>query len=172
MWLAWWLAVAHAGKWDDAPSDVQVDAVINTSVDHVHRVLADLANYKALFPEECADKWLVRHPTTGVDATIDVRYNFGPLRRKLTGVITRDEPGLVFQIEHKGPEGWFTQFKYRPGTSDGTTIVTMLTPLHPPPWPLTAVFHQQVRPAMIGCYEGFLRALRVRINAELSIHQE
>lgn len=171
MWAVW-VTAALAGPFDGLESDVSVTRDFPASPADVHRMTADLAVYRDLFPEECAKDWLVRQPTRGVDATLDVRYTFGPLKRKLTAVVTKETPGVLFQIEHKGPRGWFTQFRLEPGNSATTTRVTLLTPLTAPPWPLKRIFFRRVRPAMQACYEQVLATLHQRVSAEVSLRSD
>lgn len=171
MW-ALWVAAAVAGPFDGLESDISVSRTFPTTADEVHRMTADLAIYRALFSEECAKNWLVRQPTTGVDATLDVRYTFGPLKRSLTAVVTKDTPGVLFQLEHKGPSGWYTQFRFEEGDSPDTSSVTLLTPLTPPPWPLKRIFYRKVRPAMQACYETALDTLLQRVSAEVSLRSD
>lgn len=166
------MGIAWAGPFDGLPTDVSVSRGFPTSADEVHRMTADLAVYRALFPEDCAKNWLVRQPTAGLDATLDVRYTFGPLRRRLTAVVTKDTPGALFQLEHKGPRGWFTQFRFEPGDRSDTSRVTLLTPLSAPPWPLRRIFHRRVRPAMEACYQRALDTLHDRVSAEVNLRSD
>ena len=159
------ITLALAGRWDDAVNDVEAQRTMPRAPAEVYEELSDLATYKALFPEDCARDWLVTQPTTGIDAQITVRYTFGPLRRKLTAVITKEAPGSLWQLEHKGNRGWYTQFRLAEGAAPGETHLTLLTPLAAPPWPFRGIFHKRVRPAMQACYTEVLSALEARVAA-------
>ncbi len=162
VWLM--VAVAWGGKWDGETGDVEVEATVPAPASQVHAELADLQTFRDLLPEHCATDWVLRSPTQGVDATAEVKYTLGPLRRRLTAVITRDEPGRLFQIEHAGNRGWYTRFTYEEGATDDTTVVTLLTPLNPPPWPFRGPFFRKVKPAMTHCYTEALGRLAERLQ--------
>ncbi len=150
-------AVAAAGKWDGAETDVEVTKLVELEPDAIHAKLDDLAKWAARWPDDCATQWEPGPTTASTEGTGTIRYTFGPLRRRLDLEVTRDEPGHVFEIEHPGKRGWFTQVTYR-RVDEGTEVV-MLTPLNPPPWPFKPMFFNKIRPAMADCYERWLEGL-------------
>lgn len=157
-----WLcsALALAGRWDDAPTDVEVTRTLDASPEAISAVIHDLASWPGLLPGDCAIDWALNASTRGVGTRARVRYVIGPMRRPLALVITRDEPGVIFELEHEGDRGWFTQVRYAPATDTaGATAVTLSTPLSQPPWPLRGMFHRRVRPAWERCYQQALERL-------------
>jgi len=155
--VVWLGADAHGGKWDGVEADVSVTRVIDAEPEAIHEELDDLAEWGARWPADCATQFEPGPQTTGPNASAEIRYTFKPMRRKLEMRVSRDEPGHVFEIEHPGKRGWFTQVTYR--QVEGGTEVTLLTPLEPPPWPLKPVFFNKVRPSMEDCYRRWLEAL-------------
>lgn len=143
------VSVAQAGKWDDRETDVRVTKLIASPPRAIHEALDELAEWKARWPDDCATDFTVGPAQTG-----SVRYTFGPLRRKLDMKVIRNEAGHVFEIEHPGKRGWFTQVTYR--EVDAGTEVALLTPLEAPPWPFKPVFFNKIRPAMEDCYARWL----------------
>ncbi|MEN0065768.1 MAG: hypothetical protein AAGA48_26755 [Myxococcota bacterium] len=166
--ITWCAAVlmttsAMAGKWDGAEADVRMTKLLEAPPKEIHLQLDDLREWGALWPEDCATQFSYSAITTGEEALGAVRYTFGPLRRRLDMKISRDEPGHVFEIEHPGNRGWFTQITYRP-VDDGTEVA-IFTPLNPPPWPFKSVFFKKVRPAMLDCHGRWLDALAAAVTA-------
>ncbi|MBX2796693.1 MAG: SRPBCC family protein [Myxococcales bacterium] len=150
-------SLAWGSKWDDVPADVEVSRVIDADPLTVHRRFDDWQEWQSLMPGDCAIEWRLNARTTGVGARATVRYDLGPMRRLLRGVITQDEPGRVLLVEHEGNRGWYTQFRVE-AVPDGTRA-TLLTPLTAPPWPLKSIFHRSVKPAMEDCYARTLQAI-------------
>ena len=158
------LPLAHAGKWDDAPTDVVVRADIPAPADRVHRTLADLKSLAELLPADCAKGWAFTSTTRGVGSHARVTYTFGPLKRTLTAQVVNDEPGRLWRIDHDNDKkGFFIQFTYPPPTSPDRTTVELTTPLNPPPWPLKGAFFKEVRPAWEDCYQRLLQNLQAKV---------
>ncbi|MEZ4238320.1 MAG: hypothetical protein R3F59_19640 [Myxococcota bacterium] len=156
--------VATAALAVDGPADVTVTRTFTASPEAIHAVLDDWHDWQAILPPDCATDWQIYEPSTGVGAQSEATYTFGPLRRHRYGAIQRDEPGVVFETEHLGNRGWFTQVQYH-DLGDGRTEVTLRTPLSEPKWPFRGVFYKKVRPAWVGCYERAMTALDGRIAA-------
>lgn len=154
----WWLlvAVASAGKWDGQEADVLLRQVVPLPREEVQRILGDWRGWERLLP--CASEWELQERTAGVDARARALYRIGPLRRRLVGVIRKDEPGLVTTLELEGDKGWVTQITFG-DAPDGMTEVVLHTPLNAPKWPVTGVFFQKVRPAWQQCYAELLAGL-------------
>jgi hypothetical protein len=153
----WWAAAAFAGRWDNVPTDVTVEKVVPKPVAEIQATVGDWRGWERILP--CASEWVHQARSTGVDARSEAVYRIGPLRRRLVGVVRKDTPGLVTELETEGKKGWFTQVTYAPGPTDGTTRVTLHTPLTAPKAPLTGVFHKKVKPAWEACYTEALGRL-------------
>jgi hypothetical protein len=152
----WWAAAALAGKWDNQPADVVVTKVVPKPQAELQAALGDWKGWERVLP--CASEWVLQARTTGVDARAEALYRIGPLRRRLVGVIRKDTPGLVVELETEGKKGWFTQVTFGDAPA-GSTEVTLRTPLTAPKWPVTGVFHQKVKPAWEACYAEALGRL-------------
>ncbi len=166
MGLAWWMLgmVAVAGKYDGQPSDIEVFEVIQATPDAVHAAVSDWETLQAIFPADCASEWELQERTTGVGARSRAKYRFGPLRRQLVGVVLRDDPGLVFEVELEGDKGWFLQVTYE--AANAGTKVHFTTPLEAPQkWPVVGAFYNKVKPAWESCYLRSLQALAARVES-------
>jgi hypothetical protein len=147
---------ALAGKWDGVSADVTVTKEIAAPGEVVTAQVSDLRSYAQLFPADCATDWELQERTAGVGARAKVRYTIGPMRRSLVVVISKDEPGL-FELDHQGNKGFFTQVRAVP--SAGGSTVAWSTFLEPPPWPFRGAFYKQVQPAWTDCHTRALQAL-------------
>jgi hypothetical protein len=154
----WWmlLGVGWAGKWDGVVADVELKQVVPLPREEIQRTLGDWASWQRLLP--CATEWELQERTTGVGARARALYLIGPMRQRLVGVIRKDEPGLVLELETEGKRGWITQVTFA-DAPEGSTEVRLLTPLLPPKWPLKGVFYKEVRPAWQRCYADLLTSL-------------
>jgi len=157
---------AHAGKWDDAPTDVEVRTTVAAPPEQVHRTLADLKVLAELLPADCAKDWEFTATTRGVGSRARVTYTFGPLKRTLTAQVVNDEPGRLWRIDHENDKkGFFIQVIYPTTPNPGVSTVVLSTPLNPPPWPLKAAFFKKVRPAWEDCYTRALQGLATKVSA-------
>lgn len=154
VWM--WAAAALAGKWDNAATDVKVEKVVPKSVAEIQAVVDDWRGWERILP--CASEWVIPARSQGVDARAEAVYRIGPLRRRLVGVVRKDTAGLVVELETEGKKGWFTQVTFG-DAPPGSTLVRFSTPLTAPKWPLTGVFHREVRPAWEACYTEALGRL-------------
>jgi hypothetical protein len=155
-----WMTAAGAA---DGPADVAVSRALSASAEQVHAAVDDWRDWQAILPPDCAYEWALQEPSAGVGAQAEATYSFGPLKRRAYGAIQRDEPGLVFETEHLGKRGWFTQVTYA-DLGDGRTEVTLRTPLSEPKWPFRGVFFKKVKPAWEGCYQRALANLEQRLK--------
>lgn len=166
--MTWFLPLlltttALAGKWDDAPSDVEVTRQVAAAPTAVHAAVADLRRFSELLPADCATDWQFTSSTAGRGARAKVRYTFGPLKRNTSAMVVDDQPGLIWRIEHEGDKkGFFTQVTTAQ-TGNGT-LVTLVSFLNAPPWPFAGPFHKKVRPAWTDCYERTLTALAAQVS--------
>jgi len=156
--LIWLSAAALAGKWSDAPTDVDVRLVVPARAEDVHALLSDHRGWQQVVPPSCASEWELLSLTFGVGARARTTWTLGPLTRRRTVRIAKEQPGLFLELEHEGNKGWFTQVRYGPAGT-GHAEVQLHTPLAAPPWPLRGVFYARVRPAWEACYAGTLRAI-------------
>lgn len=151
------IGTALAGKWEGATSDVSVSKVVAAEAEAIHAKLVDWHAWQDLMPIDCAREWEFQGDRTGLGARATAMYTYGPMHRRLEGVITKDEPGRVLETELAGRKGWFTQVRY--AAAEGGTLVTLSSPVTRPKWPLTGVFFSKVRPAWSTCYEQTLDKL-------------
>lgn len=160
MWLCWAVvATALAGKWDAEPADVEVSRMVRATPEAVHALLQDWRGFQAVMPEDCVTDWEF---AGGGAQRSRARYTYGPMKRRLIGRYTMNQPGHVLETELEGKKGWFLQVTY--GEVPGGTMVTWSTPLDAPrKWPIAGPFFNQVRPAWIDCYERALVALDERL---------
>jgi hypothetical protein len=149
MWWLWSVA-ALAGRWDDEPVDVVVTAIVPRPVEEIHDKLLSWAGWQSVLPETCAREWEIYGEQRGKGAQSTALYTIGPMRRRLTGIITQDRPGQLLETELQGKKGWFTQVTY--AQAEGGTAVTMRTPLERPRWPVTPIYFSRVKPAWEACY--------------------
>ncbi len=155
--LLFLLPVALAGKWDGAPSDIQVDRVIPAEPQAVFSYLLDLSHLRAIFPEDCVGLWEPGERTFGEGANAIVRYDIAAMHRKLPMTLVRAEAPHHIDFDHLGPRGFVTRWSLEP--ADGGTKVTILTPINAPPWPFRGYYHQVVRPEWTECYARTLENL-------------
>jgi hypothetical protein len=147
----WWLCgVALAGRWDNEPVDVEVKSIVPRPVEEIHAKLLDWAGWQSIFPEDCASEWEIYGEQRGKGAQATALYTIGPMRRRLTGVITQERSNQFVETELQGKKGWFVQVTYEP--AEGGTAVTMRTPLERPRWPETPIYFGRVKPAWEACY--------------------
>ena len=156
-------SAALAGKWDGHSADVRAEREIAAAPAAVTELVRDLATWSTLFPSDCATKWELQDRTAGVGARGRVTYTIASLRRTLTVAISKDEPGVLLELDHEGNKGFFTQI--RPVASDGGATVSLTTFLEPPPWPFRGVFYKKVQPAWVDCHARTLDAIAARAGA-------
>jgi len=158
--------LALAGKWDDAPTDVEARTTLQAPAEKVHAALADLRSFAQLLPADCAKDWEFTATTKGVGSRARVTYTYGPLKRTLTANVVGDEPGRLWRVDHEDEKkGFFIQVTYPTTPNPSVTSVVLSTPLNPPPWPLKPAFYKKVLPAWEGCYARTLQALGERVAA-------
>jgi hypothetical protein len=154
------VSTALAGRWDGHSADVSAERVIAAPPQAVTDLVRDLAMLSTLIPSDCATNWELQERTAGVGARARVTYTIASLRRSLTMEISKDEAGVLLELDHEGNKGFFTQFK--PAASAGGATVTLTTFLEPPPWPFRGEFYRNVQPAWIDCYGRTLDAIAAR----------
>ncbi len=148
---------ALAGKWDGVPSDIAASGSVSASPEQVYEHLLSLDNLHALFSEACVSEWENGNKSSGFGATAAVRYDFGPMHRRLALTISKGEPGRYLDLDHPGKKGFVTRFMLAPSATG--TAVEMTTRLNPPPWPVKSVFYNRVMPEWKACYEAALTQL-------------
>lgn len=150
-----WMSVALAGKWDGVPADVTAVRVLAVEEQAVTAKLGDWRGWQEVLP--CASEWEIQSSSAGVGARSRALYTIGPVRRRLVGVLTKVEPGVVVQTETEGKKGWFTQVTFR-DVPEGVEV-KLHTPITPPKWPFTAVYYTKAKPAWEACYDSALQRL-------------
>ncbi len=163
MWLWMWVGVALAGKWDGKASDVVVTREIAAAPEAVFPIVQDLAALRELYPESCADEWVLGAKTAGVDARATIRYDFSAVRRRLPAVVRVADGPRVVDIEHEGKRGFTTRFALAPSAAGGTTV-TMTSFLTPPPKPFQGTYFKKVQPAWTACQVQVLDGLAAKVG--------
>jgi hypothetical protein len=157
--MIWWLvAVAHgASPWVDVEADVRVQQEVSVAPELVTAAFSDFDRLEALYTPECLKRWAHGVPAAGVGARSRVSYAPGLMNRRLTAVVVELEPGRKVLLDHEGPGGFFTKITVE-AAGEGS-LVTVHTPLNPPPWPFRKLFHLEVKPVWTQCYLDALRVL-------------
>ena len=155
MWMLL-CGLALAGKFDDQNSDVVVERDIPKSQEALFEMFQDFPAMAKVFPSDCVEDWGFGVPSKGVGATTVVTYHMGPLKRRLTGTITKAQPSYHVEWDHEGKKGFITQFVLSEGPSEGTTHVKLGTYIAPPPWPFKPVYFNKVRAEWLDCYDRAL----------------
>jgi hypothetical protein len=152
------LPLAHAGKWDDAPTDIEATQVVQAAPEAVFSHLLDLNHLRAIFPIDCVGKWEPGQRAYGEGASAMVRYDIAAMHRKLPMTLVRADAPRIIDLDHLGPRGFITRFSLA-AVDGGGTRVTLTTPLNPPPNLIRGYFQNVVRPAWIDCYARTLANL-------------
>src|SRR5687768_10268699 len=111
MWLWLWIGVALAGKWDGKESNVVATREVTAPAEAVFAIVQDLAALREIYPESCADEWVLGAKTAGVDARATIRYDFSAVRRRLPAVVRVADSPRVVDIDHEGKRGFVTRFQ-------------------------------------------------------------
>jgi hypothetical protein len=153
MWMLT-VAAAVAGKWDSADPDVKASATIAAPAEKIFEIISDLEKLKLVTPPDCVGKWEMGIRTQGAGASAIVRYDIAAMHRRLVMTVARAEPNRLVDLDHAGPRGFVTRYTIEPvggSESNGSSIVNVLTPLNPPPWPFQSYFFTVVKPEWEGC---------------------
>ena len=154
-------ALALAGKWDGAESDIIVERELTVDVQEAFAVLTDVEALQQIFPEDCLEDWALGAPTTGIGANARVTYHMAGMKRRLTLTISKAEEHYVIELDHPEKKGFTTQFALsEPGP--GRAFVKLGTYLNAPPWPFKGYYYDKVLPAWTDCYSRTLDALEAR----------
>jgi hypothetical protein len=162
--IALLVPAAFAGKWDGRSADVRAERPLAAPPEAVTELVRDLGTLSVLMPADCATRWELQERTAGVGARARVTYTIASMRRTLTVVVSKDEPGVLLELDHEGRKGFFTHIRPEAST------VSMTTFLEPPPWPFRGVFYRKVQPAWVDCHARTLEALVARIPGASSTH--
>jgi len=134
--------------------DVVASRTIKAPAQSIYSAVLDLKQHEAIWPEGCTDRWEFGTTTTGVGASVRLTYRPAMLRRRLTATIAEGRPGQYLKIDHAGKSGFATTWTL---TDLGDqTRVEVHTWVDPPPWPFTATYMNQIRPAWKECQKGML----------------
>jgi hypothetical protein len=74
------------------------------------------------------------------------------------------DPGRYIKIDHAGRNGFATTWTLT--DKGGDTSVEVHTWVDPPPWPLTKMYMNQVRPAWKSCHQGLLDNLARKVQSK------
>ena len=72
--------------------------------------------------------------------------------------MVKADASWVIEVNHLRKLGFMTQFVFE-DKGEGTTLVTLTTPLYEPPWPLRKVFQSDIKPSWTACYTQVLERL-------------
>jgi hypothetical protein len=159
LWIV--CALALAGKWDGAESDVVVERELTVDVQQTFDLLTDVEALQQLFPEDCVADWALGEPTTGIGANARVTYRMAGMKRRLTLTVSKAEAFYVVELDHPENKGFITQWALsEPGP--GRAVVQLGTYLNAPPWPFKGYYYNKVQPAWTDCYTRTLDALDAR----------
>jgi uncharacterized protein YndB with AHSA1/START domain len=164
--MVWLLVIgsAFAGKWEGVNGDVVAERDIAAPAAAVYAAVSDLRAFGEVFPDSCADEWVVGAPSAGLGARATVRYDVSMVHRRLPAEITRAEPDRVVDVDHAGKKGFTTRFELAP-TETGGTHLRMTTFLSPPPWPFRPAYFRKVQPAWRACQAQALDGVAARVAA-------
>lgn len=164
-WVWWAVATAWAGNpYEGRSGDVTASLRIDTEPERVTRALADLPRVAGLFDEQCLVRWRVGVPESGVGARARVTYTPHLMNRRLTLEVAEVAPGAEVVWTHEGNQGFDTVWTVE--EVPGGSVVTVLTPLEPPGWPLRRLYFEDIHPAWTACYQRALRALGAPLSDE------
>lgn len=146
-----------AGEWDEVSADVRASKVINAAPEAIFSFILDLENLRRITPVDCVGEWTLGERVYGEGASAWVRYDMAAMHRRLPmTLIVADAPRRV-DFDHLGARGFVTRWTLE--GADGGTLVSILTPLNPPPKPFRRYYHSRVKPEWEGCYVRTLDAL-------------
>lgn len=154
------IAPALAGPYADMNADVTASATIQATPEAIFSYLLDFEHLQQIVP--CIGDWEMSQRTFGEGASAMVRYDIEALHRRLPVSLSRADAPYRIDLEHLGNLGFTTVITLRaePETEDGpSTLVTLLTPLNPPPWPLRPYYANAVQVAWEQCYAETLSNL-------------
>jgi hypothetical protein len=157
------LPLAHAGKWDDAPTDIEAQRVVHAAPEATFSYLLDLGHLRTIFPTDCVGKWEPGQRSFGEGATAMVRYDMAAMHRKLPMTLVRADAPHIIDLDHLGPRGFITRWTL--SEVEGGTNVKITTPLNAPPDIIRGYFQNVVRPAWLDCYERTLTNLSAAVGS-------
>lgn len=144
-------------RWAGVSADVSAQAFVPAVPEKVFAFLLELSNLRVVFGDDCLGKLELGDRSFGEGASAIVRYDMGLMHRKLAMTLSRAEAPERVQYDHLGDKGFVTTWTLR--AEDGGTLLSVLTPLNPPPRPLLTDYHTVVQPEWRRCYEQGLSNL-------------
>ena len=161
----WWMwaGLAFAGRFDDVEADLRAAAWVELAPDEVTEAFSDLQRASGLFDGDCVRRWVVGVPDRGEGARGRVTWTPGAMRRRLTVVVDQVVPGRRVVWDHLTDRGFYVYVDVSAPGPDAPPAsrarVDVRVPLEAPGWPLTELFHTQIRPRWQQCFEDALRRL-------------
>ena len=137
--------------------DVVARRTVNATPAEVYRWLLDLEHHEQMWPEGCTSRWDYGSVRAGVGASVRVTYRASTMRRRLTATLAEGDPGRYLKVDHAGRLGFVTTWTLTE-LSDQTRV-ELHTWVDPPPWPLTNIYMNWVRPEWKRCHLGALDQL-------------
>ncbi len=168
MWM-WgcWITLSLAAR---GGSDVVADVLIDAQATEVSDYLSRLDQVSEIFPEDCAQDWIVGPELQAPHAMGEVVVRAALLKRRLAVTYGEVIPGRIVDLDHTGDKGFVTRFEIisdvdLPKNIGGTGItVVMTTFLSPPNWPLKRYFERKIHPAWLDCHRRTLENLAQRLS--------
>lgn len=160
------LPVALAGgRYANAVADVTASSTIAAPPEQIFSYLLDFKNLQASIP--CVGKWEMSQRTFGEGASAMVRYDVAAMHRKLPVSLSRADAPYRIDLEHLGNLGFTTVITLKDQSAGGppNTLVTMLTPLNPPPWPFRPYYYIAVQVEWTQCYVDTIKNVAAALNA-------
>lgn len=138
-------------RWAGAEADVAASAFVPAPPEKVFAFLLELSNLRIIFGSDCLGKLDLGDRSFGEGASAIVRYDMGLMHRKLAMTLSRAEAPERVQYDHLGDKGFLTTWTLK--AEDGGTLLSVATPLNPPPRPLQTYYYTVVQPEWRRCYE-------------------
>ena len=149
-----WGAPLNLEKRELPKGDVVAKRVVSVAPGEVYSWLLDLEHHAQMWPKGCTARWEYGQPRVGVGASARLTYRASTMRRRLTATLAEGDPDRYLKVEHAGRLGFATTWTLTDG--GGSTEVEVHTWVDPPPWPLTSLYLNQVRPEWKRCHKGML----------------
>lgn len=158
-------AAFAGGRYANAVADVSASTTIAAPPEQIFSYLLDFKNVQATIP--CIGKWELSQRTFGEGASAMVRYDVAAMHRKLPVSLSRADAPYRIDLEHLGNLGFTTVITLKDQSAGGppNTLVSILTPLNPPPWPFRPYYYNAVQVEWKQCYVDTLKNVAAALNA-------
>lgn len=138
-------------RWAGVSADIAASAFVPAPPEKVFAFLLELSNLRVIFRDDCMGRLELGDRSFGEGASAIVRYDMGLMHRKLAMTLSRAEAPERVQYDHLGDKGFLTTWSLK--AEDGGTLLSVSTPINPPPRPLQTYYYTVVQPEWRRCYE-------------------